>query len=165
VGHHVDIAMWTLGLENTGPVKVEGTGKPGDHPFFNTYVDYAYQGTFADGRVIEVRSEHIGTKFTGENGWIAVNRGELKASDRELLRNLPADFDTKPPSHWQNFLDCVRSRQLTVSHAEGAHRSASFGQLALVAIDTKQPVQWDPKAEKVLNNDEQAKHPRLGSRI
>jgi predicted dehydrogenase len=165
VGHHVDIAMWTLGLENTGPVKVEGAGKLGDHPFFNTYVDYAYQGTFADGRVIEVRSDFGGTKFTGENGWIHVDRGELKASDRELLRNLPADFDTKPPSHWQNFLDCVRSRQLTVSHAEGAHRSASISQLALVAIDTKQPVQWDPKAEKVLNNDEQAKHPRLGSRI
>ncbi len=165
VGHHVDIAMWTLGLENTGPVKVEGTGKPGDHPFFDTYVEYAYQGTFADGRVIEVRSDFGGTKFTGENGWIHVDRGELKASDRELLRNLPADFDTKPPSHWQNFLDCVRSRQLAVSHAEGAHRAASFGQLALVAMDSKQTVDWDPKTEKVLNNDEQAKHPRLGSRL
>jgi hypothetical protein len=154
-------SAWTI----PAPSKSKGSGKLSDHPLFNAYVEYEYQGTFADGRVIEVRSEHTGTKFTGENGWISVNRGELKASDRELLRNLPADFDTKPPSHWQNFLDCVRSRQLAASPAESAHRAASFGQLAIVAMDSKQAVDWDPKTEKVLNNDEQAKHPRLGSRL
>jgi predicted dehydrogenase len=165
VGHHVDIALWSLGLDGTGPVKVEGTGESGNHEFFNTYVKYAYQGTFADGRVIEVRSDFGGTKFTGEKGWIHVNRGKLDASDREMLRNLPEDFNTKPPSHWQNFIDCVRSRELTVAPAEAAHRAASFGQLAIVAMDTKQPVKWDPKAEKVLDNPDQAKHPRLGARI
>ncbi len=166
VGHHVDIALWTLGLDRTGPVKVEGTGKHGDHAFFNTYIEYAYQGTFADGRVIEVRSDFMGTKFTGEKGWIHVDRGVLEASDRELLRNVPADFDTKPPGHHQNFIDCVRSRKLTtVSDPEGSHRSASFGQLALVALDSGQALKWDPVDEKVLDNPEQAKHPRLGSRV
>ncbi|MEI6175432.1 MAG: Gfo/Idh/MocA family oxidoreductase [Verrucomicrobiota bacterium] len=165
VGHHVDIALWTLGLDGTGPVKMEGTGENGTHDFFNTYVKYSYQGTFADGRVLEVRSDFGGTKFTGEKGWIHVNRGKLEASDREMLRNLPADFDTKPPSHYQNFIDCVRSRKLTVAPAEAAHRAASFGQLAIVAMDTKQPVKWDPKAETVLDNPEQAKHTRLSSRV
>lgn len=165
VGHHVDIALWTLGLDRTGPVKVEGTGKHGNHAFFNTYIEYNYQGTFADGRVIEVRSDFGGTKFTGENGWIHVDRGKLEASDRELLRNLPADFNTKPPSHYQNFIDCVRARKLPVSDPEGAHRSASFGQLAIVALDSGQPLKWDPAAEKVIDNPEQAKHPRLGARL
>jgi predicted dehydrogenase len=165
VGHHVDIALWTLGLDKTGPVKVEGTGEPNSHEFFNCYTKYAYQGTFADGRVLEVRSDFGGTKFTGENGWIHVNRGKLEASDREMLRNLPADFDTKPPSHYQNFIDCIRNRELPASDAEGSHRSASFGQLAIVALDSKQPLHWDPKTETVLNNPEQAKHPRLGARI
>jgi predicted dehydrogenase len=165
VGHHVDIALWTLDLENTGPVKVEGSGELGNHPYFNAYVKYAYNGTFADGRVIEVRSDFGGTKFTGENGWIHVDRGKLLASDRELLRNLPADFITKPPSHWQNFINCVRTRELPVSHAEASHRAASFGQLAIVALDTKQAVQWNPETEKVLSGSDQAKHPRLGARI
>ena len=120
----------------------------GNDPFFNTYVEYAYQGTFADGRVIEVRSDFMGTKFTGEKGWIHVNRGKLEASDREMLRNVPADFNQKPPSHVQNFIDCVRSRQLTVAPAECGHRASSFGQLAIVAMDTKQPVHWDPKPKK-----------------
>jgi predicted dehydrogenase len=165
VGHHVDIALWSLGLDGTGPVKMEGSGEAGNHEFFNTYAKYSYQGTFADGRTLEVRSDFGGTKFTGENGWIHVNRGKLEASDREMLRNLPADFDTKPPSHHQNFIDCVRSRALTVAPAEAAHRAASFGQLAIVAMDSKQPLNWDPKAEKVLGNDAQAKHARLGSRL
>ena len=165
VGHHVDIALWTLGLDRTGPVKVTGTGELGNHPFFNSYVNYAYQGTFADGKVIEVRSDFGGTKFTGEKGWIHVDRGRLEASDREMLRNLPKDFDTKPPSHHQNFIDCVRARKLPVSDPEGSHRSASFGQLGLVAIDTKQTVKWDPVKEQVIGNAEQANHPRLGARV
>lgn len=165
VGHHVDIALWTLGLDGTGPVKMEGTGEKGAHPFFDAYVKYSYQGTFADGRVLEVRSDFQGTKFTGEKGWIHVNRGKLDASDREMLRNIPDDFNTKPPSHYQNFIDCVRSREITVAPAEAAHRAASFGQLAIVALDTKQPLNWDPAAEKVVGNPEQAKHPRLGSRV
>ena len=165
VGHHVDIALWALGLDGTGPVKVEGTGELGNHEFFNTYVNYSYQGTFADGRVIEVRSDFGGTRFTGENGWIHVDRGRLEASDREMLRNVPADFGTKPPGHHQDFINCVRSRATCVSHPEGAHRAASFGQLAIVALDTKQPVQWDPKTEQVTGNPEQAKHPRLGARL
>ena len=106
------------------------------------------------------------SKPTGEKGWIHVDRGVLEASDRELLRKVPADFDTKPPSHHQNFIDCVRSRNLTtVSDPEGSHRSASFGQLALVALDSGQAVKWDPVVEKVLDNPEQAKHPRLGARV
>jgi predicted dehydrogenase len=175
VGHHVDIALWTLGLDDTGPVKMEGTGEKGNHKLFNTYVKYSYQGTFSDGRVIEVRSDFSGTKFTGENGWIHVDRGRLVASDmlddtkgdprHPLLMNLPADYVQKAPNHHQNFIDCVRSRKQAVAHAEAAHRAASFGQLAIVALDTKQPLTWDPKPEKVIGNAEQARHSRLGSRL
>ena len=168
VGHHVDIALWTLGLDHTGPVKVEGTGKTDPDKqwhLFDTLTSYSYQGTFADGRVVEVRSDFMGTKFTGENGWIHVSRRGIHASDRNLLRNLPKDFQTKIPNHWQNFIDCVRSRKQPVSEPEGAFRAAAFGQLAIAAIDTGRPLKWDPKAEKVLGDPEQAKHPRLGSRL
>ncbi len=168
VGHHVDIGLWTLGLDHTGPVMVEGTGKAKvdkDYGLFDTLAEYSYKGTFEDGRIIEVRSDFMGTKFTGENGWIHVKRGRVDASDRELLRNLPKDFDQKPPNHWQDFINCMRSRKTPVSEPEGAFRAAAFGQLAIAAIDSGQPLRWDPKAEKVIGNPGQAKHPRLGSRL
>lgn len=165
VGHHVDIALWSAGLDDTGPVRMEGSGKIAEHGFFNAYENYSYKGTFADGRALEVRSEGFGVKFTGESGWIHVNRGQLVASDRELLRKVPDDFDTKPPSHYQDFINSVRSRKPAVAHAEAGHRAASFGQLGIVAMDSKQELKWDPKAEKVIDNADQAKHPRLGARV
>jgi len=165
VGHHVDIALWSAGLDDTGPVRMEGSGKITEQAFFNAYEEYSYKGTFADGRVLEVCSGDFGVKFTGENGWLQVNRGQLVTSDRELLRKLPDDFDTKPPSHYQDFINCIRSRELTAAHAEAGHRAASFGQLGIVAMDSKQELKWDPKAEKVIDNADQAKHPRLGDRV
>jgi predicted dehydrogenase len=175
VGHHVDIGMWALGLDGTGPVKVEGTGTKKEHPVFNCYTDYQYDGTFADGRKFEVSSSFMGTKFTGENGWIWVNRGMLVASDdpkdtkgnprHPLLMDVPDSFSQKVPSHYEDFVNCMHSRKTTVAPAEAAHRAASFGQLAIVAIDSGKPVNWDPETEKVIGNEEQAKHPRLGSRL
>jgi predicted dehydrogenase len=166
VGHHVDIGLWALGLDQTGPVKVEATGELGNHKFFDTYVKYQYQGTFADGRVVEVRSDFMGTKITGEKGWLHVDRGRLDASDREMLRNLPADFDPKIPGHHQDFINCIREGRFnTASEPEGCHRSASFGMLAIVAMDTKQPLRWNPETEQVIDNAEQSSHPRLGARI
>lgn len=176
VGHHVDIAMWSLGLDKTGPVKVEGIkGIKEPHPVFDVYTEYAYNGTFEDGRMFEVRSDFMGAKFTGENGWIWVNRGLLVASDdpndtkgnprHDLLRNLPDDYNQKPPSHYEDFVSCMHSRKETVAPVEAAHRAASFGQLAIVALDTQETVNWDPKLEKVIGNEKQANHPRLGSRV
>ena len=165
VGHHVDIGMWALGLDGTGPVAVKGTGSRGDHAFFNALVDYEYHGTFEDGTVIEVRTDFGGTKITGEDGWLHVNRGRLEADDREKLRNLPEDFDDRPPSHQQDFINCVRNRKTPVAGAESTHRASSFGQLALVAIDSGEVLRWDPGAERVIDNRDQAAHPRLGSRV
>ena len=175
VGHHVDIALWTLGLDETGPVKVQGSGQKAAHPVFNVYTDYEYQGTFDDGRVIEVRSDFMGTKFTGENGWMHVSRGKLVASndlsDNEgdprhpMLRELSDDFQTRVPSHYEDFINSVRTRKPTVAPAEVGHRAASFGQLAIAAIDAGRTLHWDPVAEKVLGDPDLAAHPRLGSRL
>lgn len=177
VGHHVDIAMWTLGLDHTGPVKVEGSGRKNPHPVYDVYTKYQYNGTFKDGRVFEVRSDFWGAKFTGENGWLHVNRNGLFASsdpdakeeegDRRhpMLRELPDVFQEKAPNHFEDFVNCVRSRKQAIAPAEAAHRAASFGQLAIAAIDAGRPLHWDPDREQVIGDDELAGHPRLGSRL
>ena len=36
VGHHVDIAHWGLGLDNTGPIEVSGQGEIPNHPVWDT---------------------------------------------------------------------------------------------------------------------------------
>lgn len=175
VGHHVDIAMWSLGLDDTGPVKVKGSGKKDPHPVFDVYTEYQYEGTFANGIKMEVRSDFMGTKFSGEKGWIWVNRGKIVASDdpkdtkgdprHPLIMEVGDDFQQKVPGHYEDFVNAMRSRKPAIAPEEAAHRAASFGQLALVALDTGRELKWDPVAEKVIGDKEQAAHSRLGSRL
>lgn len=175
VGHHVDIAMWSLGLDHTGPISVKGTGKKDPHPVFDVYTQYEYTGLFENGVNMEVRSDFMGTKFTGDTGWIWVNRGKLVASDdlkdttgnprHPLLMEVGDDFQQKIPNHYEDFIIAMRSRKPSIAAEEAAHRAASFGQLAIVAIDTDRELKWDPKAERVIGDQEQAAHPRLGSRL
>ncbi len=166
VGHHVDSALWALGLDHTGPVEVTAGGRRGKHRLFDSYVDYSYRGRFEDGTVVEVRSDFGGVKITGENGWMHVDRGKLEASDREMLRRLPEDFNPRNPGHHQDFINCIReNRRDTAAPPEGAHRAASFGMLALVAMDSGQTVRWNPQTEEIIDNPAQAGHPRLGARI
>ena len=102
--HHIDIAQWALGLSDTGPVKVKGTGKfppliPPDADWIgflngkaelpsthNTAMEFSIDLNFANGSTINVnhfyqRDEKTkfpnGILFEGEEGRIFVNRGKL----------------------------------------------------------------------------------------
>ncbi len=54
--------------------------------------------------------------------------------------------------HIRNFCDCVKSRQRTNCDMETGHRSTTFALLANIALATKSRLDWDPKAERFINN-------------
>src|SRR5690606_31622948 len=47
--HDIDLALWGLGLEHTGPVRIEGRGTFPTEGLFDTVLDYELTFTFADG--------------------------------------------------------------------------------------------------------------------
>jgi hypothetical protein len=51
----------------------------------------------------------------------------------------------------------VKSREDTIANAETAHRSITPGHIAYVSHALSTPIKWDPKAEKVVGNDEAQK--------
>jgi len=61
----------------------------------------------------------------------------------------------KSRDHWRNFIDCVNSREETITPVDIGHRSISAGLLGEIAIITGQKLEWDPDKE-VFNNNEQA---------
>jgi hypothetical protein len=63
----------------------------------------------------------------------------------------------KSNDHFENFLDCIKSRKETITPVEVAHRSISVGLLGEIAMTTKSKVQWDPEKEKIINNAEASK--------
>lgn len=126
-----------------------------------------------------------GTKWIGSNGWVYVNRGgTYDCSNPELKRVIKKreeGKDGKPgkvveaaappklgddviktrlyssPGHHRNFLDCVKSRQPTLTPVETAHRSAVPGHLALIAFLLNRPVKWDPVKEEIVGDAEASK--------
>ena len=90
-GHHIDIAHWGLGLDSTGPVSIEGKGRPNRDGIYNVPVEYDFNCVYADGLLIRVANQSklkngMGTMWKGTNGWIHVTRGGLKASDENILK-------------------------------------------------------------------------------
>jgi hypothetical protein len=103
------------------------------------------------GRVANPQGQRNGLRFEGTNGWIWVNRSELRASDPELLRTpLAADALRLPVSnnHMENFIDCVRTRRDPICDVEVGHRSAMVCHLGTIALRTGRALTWDPEAER-----------------
>ena len=161
VGHHVDIAHWGLGFDLTGPVEIEGWGEFPRRGIWNTPTRYYLTAKYADGTQMVIAGGHkeirSGTKWIGEYGWIWVDRGGLEAHPSEILNEYIGPDEIrlyKSRDHYQNFLDCVKSRRETITPIEVAHRSASVGHLGVIAIELGRKICFDPGTETIINDQE-----------
>jgi hypothetical protein len=158
-------------MDESGPVRYEGTGKLPEKGLLSTVEEWDIHCTYPNGvkmhflcdrlakEVIKYRkrwSDH-GTTFHGSEGWLSVDRGGIESSDPKLV-DLPLKGGDEhlyvSPAHDRNFLDCVKSRELPAAHAEIGHRSASVCHLGNVAIRLGRNVKWDPVAERFPGDDE-----------
>ncbi len=171
--HHNDIVLWALEMDGSGPVSIEGKQLvdmiPGG---FTAASEYEVTYTYANGVVHSCKSttasewhggvkdpngQQHGIKFHGSEGWIWVTRGEIKASDRQLLtEKLPEDAKRVYLSnnHMENFIDCVKSRKAPICPAETGHRSASLCHLGVISIRLGRKLNWDPAKEQFVNDAE-----------
>jgi len=156
VGHHLDIAHWGLGLDETGPVTVEGTGVIPSGQLWDAPTDYDCTCTYADGLVIKISSKYpMGTKWIGDDGWLFVTRGETQANPVSLRTEKVGDGAIRlyhSDDHHGNFIECVKSRKETITPCEIAHRSASVGHLCNIAIYTGRKIHWDPEKEEIIGD-------------
>ena len=158
--HHVDIAQWGNGTDETGPIELEGTGTfPADGPA-DTATAWRVVCTYASGvKMIfaDNRQEKQGVVFEGTEGWVYVRRGFIDANPKSLLTATIGPNDVRLPrsrGHARNLVESIKSRQPTVCPAETAHRSNSICQLADIAIRLGRKMHWDPERERFTNDDE-----------
>jgi hypothetical protein len=86
---------------------------------------------------------------------VYVDRGGIDANPKSVLDEVigPDEIQLyRSRDHMQNFLDCVKSRQLTITPCEVAHRSASVGHLALIAMHVGRKIRFNPETEKISND-------------
>jgi hypothetical protein len=67
----------------------------------------------------------------------------------EKGKNLPEELRKvklyTSPSHQQNFLDCIKTRQPTITPVQVGHHSAIPGHLCLISMLTGRKIRWDVK--------------------
>jgi predicted dehydrogenase len=161
-GHHVDIAHWGLGLDYTGPVEIEGKGEYPTEGIYDVPMSYDITCTYATGLKMRIANQRklphgMGVCWYGDAGWIHVTRGGQSASDPKIFQEKigPDEIHLeKSEDHFKNFLDCVKTRQKTITPAEVAHRSISVGFLGEIAMQTGRKLKWDPEQERFIGDSE-----------
>lgn len=169
IGHHCDIAHWGLGFDNQGPLEIEGQGEfPPKDAVWNTCTKYRLTAKYPEDIEMVIAGGHKdirgGTKWIGTNGWVWVDRGNaFESSNAEWMdaRSLPEEQRKvklfASPGHDRNFLDCVKSRQPTLTPVETAHHSAIPGHLGLIAMLVGRKIKWDAAKEVIVGDAEASK--------
>jgi predicted dehydrogenase len=168
IGHHCDIAHWGLNFDNSGPSEVEGSGDlPPANAVWNTAPMYRFELKYPQGVTMTIAGGYPdikrGVKWIGAEGWVWVDRGGFDVSNpawkqgKYLPRELRKVKLYTSENHQQNFLDCIRTRQSTVTPVEVGHHSAIPGHLCLISMLTGRKIRWDVKEEKIIGDPEASK--------
>lgn len=163
IGHHCDIAHWGMDCDNSGPSEIEGHGDfPDKDAPWNTCTKYRIELKYPNDIAMTIAGGHSdikgGTKWIGTDGWVWVNRGEFAGSNPDWsdYKTLPEEMRKvqlyKSTNHQRNFIDCVKSRQPTITPVETAHHSAIPGHLGLISMLVGRKLKWDVKRERILRD-------------
>lgn len=182
--HPLDIAYWGYPTMTSDVVEVEGQGVFPTEGACNTAVawevryvlpggvEMLYRGTrngydkvipmndFTDwerkyGRIVD-----HGTAFEGTDGWVLVDRTQIRTSPENLVET---KFDsneirlTRSSNHVRNFLDSIKSRQPAICPIEDSVQGDILCHLADIAMRLGRKLTWDGKNEQFVG-DPDANH-------
>lgn len=165
IGHHCDIAHWGLDFDHVGPTEVEGSGAlPPRAAVWNTAPKYRFELKYPQGVTMTIAGGYPdikpGVKWIGTEGWVWVDREGFDASNpawkkgKTLPRELRKVKLYTSTDHQQNFLDCVRTREATITPVEVGHNSAIPGHLCLISMLTGRKIRWDAQQEQIIGDSE-----------
>jgi predicted dehydrogenase len=183
IGHHCDIGHWGLSNpqfgcgpdDQIGPLEVSATATfPPKEAVWNTAGRYRVECKYPNHVEVVIaggyRDIKSGTKWIGESGWVAVDRGAFNASNPEWVdtykkgkkRVAAAEEKWAFPlmvsdNHMAQFIDCIKSRKKTITPIEIAHRSQTPGHLGYIASVVGRNLQWDAAKQEIVGDPEASK--------
>ena len=170
--HHFDILHWGLGIVEGGPEKVEGEAEFPTNKIWNVHLGYRLQYTYPGGVIVKVSDTFPnGIRFIGDEGWIFVSRGAVKATASDPTtggKSLKALDASKPSlitgeptvqlyvskNHHKNWTECLRSRKEPITPVINGHHVFAACSIGWIAMKLNRPLTWDAKAEKFIGDDE-----------
>ena len=162
--HHLDIAQWGLGRDESGPCHDRGhrpipEGRLVRGPRDTATIVYTYD----DG--IKVICEQGAARpartscSRGPRGRSPSPEGKIESTPAEILKTPLESGDVHlyvSKNHHKNWLDCIKSRALPICDVAIGHRSATVCHLGNIAIRTGRKITWDPKAQTIVGDTEAA---------
>lgn len=161
--HHLDIAQWGLGMDDSGPVGVTPPSDPA-----------ATEGAvlhYANG-VDVIHKDGFGAHFYGANGEVKVNRGRfefildgkrvagfvertdpgslgaaLQIAEEQYLKDAKIKL-YESRDHIRDFVDCVKARKKPITNEQVGGRSAICCHLMNQAYYNHTEIKWNPKKLK-----------------
>ncbi len=163
--HHLDIAQWGNGTDDTGPtsVKFEAADWPQSGSCDNV-LGWRMRFEYAKAAPITFVNEKRdgighGLRLIGENGWVHTVRGSIKASNDAILLDPANKVGTMPIKlaesieHTRDFITAIKTGSKSICGIETAVRSDTLCQLAAIAVKTKRNLTWDPTAETLIGDE------------
>ncbi len=172
--HHVDIACWALGADDTGPSKITPVkfqlpvehrdGYPVVHDQYNAATSFDIKVAMPHDVEMLITSEgDNGILFEGTEGRFFVNRGKLTGAPVEDLKSNPLpegaieEVYGGPVSenHTVNFIEAMQSRKQPISDVWSHNRMLEICHLSNIAMRLGRELQWDADRREIVG-DEQA---------
>jgi len=152
--HGVDQIQWALGKDDSGPAELWPDATTG-------HITMRY----ADGPLVVFERKDApmgGAVFRGSECKMEINRNRFATNPPDFVQGAPdpavqekweGDGWIARP-HIQNWLDCIKSRELPNADVEVGHRSITVCHLANITRELGRKVQWDPIAEQFIDDAE-----------
>ncbi|MEP6672429.1 MAG: Gfo/Idh/MocA family oxidoreductase [Chthoniobacter sp.] len=110
-----------------------------------------WETRFSNGRGLDGGRTH-GAEFIGSKGTLIVDRTDYQWFPEHPDNPGPKAFEKSPPhDHWQNFIDCVKSRAKPRSDIYSMAKTTMCCHLANIAYQSGRTVVWSPKKLDVAN--------------
>ncbi|MBA7627995.1 Inositol 2-dehydrogenase/D-chiro-inositol 3-dehydrogenase [subsurface metagenome] len=167
--HHLDIANWgcpavtgpPLRSRINSPFELECKASYRSDGLTDNINDWQAEFSYAGGlRMTFTDSDNPnkqGCQFEGNAGWVHVNRAGISAEPASLLKvKIKPDeihlYESR--EHRADFLNCVRTRSDPVAPVEAGHKASYLGMIADIAARLNRKVEWDPAAERFVDDDQ-----------
>jgi predicted dehydrogenase len=156
--HHYDIIQWTVNPDPAGRIEVayENHGTRTEE----AVIHYRYTNgvvVHSTGYPGERVGDDGGACFIGTEGRIAVDRDSIVSYPASILEQPLRPDDARvyhANSHSGNFLDCVRSRRLTICNPETAVYTMNAILIGGISLILKRNLTWDPVKAEFAGDDE-----------
>ena len=150
--HHFDIVQWALDKDESGPIEIH----PPDGKEYRL-LTYIYDVNGDRVRVTHGGASGAQIEFIGTEGRVMVDRGTLKTDPPDIMRDPIGPGEVRlyrSPSQKGNWVECIRTRQKPICHAEVGCRSVTVCHLGNLAYWLKRPLKWDPVKEDFIGDPE-----------